>query len=40
LFGEVRDPVFISFLEKIGEKTLRTFSTEHFLILDLVHREK
>lgn len=40
LFGEVRDPMFIGFLERIGEKTLRTFSTDHFLVLDLVHQEK
>ena len=40
LHGQVLDPKFVQFLEKIGRDTLRTFSTHDFLVLDLVHREQ
>lgn len=40
LRGEVRDPAFLRFLEKIGQERLASFATEDFLVLDLVHREQ
>jgi len=40
LRGEIQDPAFLRFLEKVGEERLRTFGTNDFLVLDLVHREK
>ncbi len=38
--GEVQDPRFVQFLEKVGSETLSSFDTHDFLILDLVHREE
>lgn len=38
--GQVHDPRFLEFLEKIGREKLETFSTGDFLLLDLVHREQ
>lgn len=38
LRGEVQDPQFLRFLEKVGQERLRTFRTEDLLVLDLVHR--
>jgi ATP-dependent DNA helicase RecG len=40
LMGEVQDPQFLRFLEKIGAETLARFVVEDFLVLDLVHREQ
>jgi len=40
LDGQVQDENFLRFLEKVGVKTLAFFSTEDFLVLDLIHREK
>lgn len=40
LSGELRDPQFVQFLEKVGKETQRTFSTHDFLVLDLIHREQ
>lgn len=40
LDGEVRDENFLRFLEAVGRTTASSFNTEHFLILDLVHREQ
>jgi ATP-dependent DNA helicase RecG len=40
LRGEVQDPRFLRFLEKVGKERLATFNTEDFLILDLIHREE
>jgi ATP-dependent DNA helicase RecG len=40
LHGEVGDPRFLQFLNKVGQETLSSFDTQDFLILDLVHREK
>jgi len=40
LDGEVQDPRFLEFLEKIGRETLGLFSTVDFLLLDYVHRGK
>ena len=39
LHGEVTDPRFVQFLERVGQETLETFTTQDFLVLDLVHRE-
>jgi len=38
LHGEVEDPQFLRFLEKIGQERLASFSTHDFLVLDLIHR--
>lgn len=38
LNGEVQDPSFLQFLEKIGKETLDLFITADFLLLDYVHR--
>lgn len=38
--GEIQDPSFLRFLEKIGQERLKSFSIEDFLILDLVQREE
>lgn len=39
LDGKVSSPAFVRFLERIGEQTLRSFSTDDFLALDALHRE-
>jgi ATP-dependent DNA helicase RecG len=39
LRGEVQDPRFLRFLEKVGKERLASFDTKDFLILDLIHRE-
>jgi len=39
LNGEVQDPRFLQFLEKVGWETLELFSTADFLLLDHIHRE-
>lgn len=40
LDGMVRSPAFVRFLERLGEQTLRSFSTDDFLALDALHREQ
>lgn len=40
LDGMVRSPAFVRFLERLGEQTLRSFSTDDFLTLDALHREQ
>jgi ATP-dependent DNA helicase RecG len=40
LNGEVQDPRFLQFLEKVGRETLELFSTADFLLLDYVHKGK
>jgi ATP-dependent DNA helicase RecG len=40
LNGLVGDPAFVRFMERLGEETLRGFSTHDFLVLDHVHREQ
>ncbi len=40
LRGEVQDPNFLRFLEQIGETTVMSFSTEDFLVLDVLHEEQ
>jgi ATP-dependent DNA helicase RecG len=38
LYGEIQDPQFLKFLEKVGKELQISFSTDDFLLLDLVHR--
>ena len=38
LSGTIRNPLFLRFLERVGEETLRTFSTRDFIALDLAER--
>ena len=40
LEGQVNSPAFVSFLERLGEEKLRSFSTYDFLTLDYIHREQ
>ena len=40
LDGQVQDENFLRFLEKIGQESLATFSTEDFLVLDFIHKEQ
>lgn len=38
LNGEVQDPRFLQFLEKVGRETVDLFSTGDFLLLDSIHK--
>ena len=40
LHGEIQDPEFLRFLEKIGQERMASFNTEDFLVIDLLHREQ
>jgi len=40
LRGEIQDPAFLRFLEKVGEEKIASFSTEDFLLIDQIHREQ
>ena len=40
LNGEVGDENFLRFLEAVGRETASSFTTEHLLLLDLIHREQ
>jgi ATP-dependent DNA helicase RecG len=40
LQGEIQDPQFLRFLEKVGKERLAAFTTQDLLVLDLVHREQ
>lgn len=40
LRGEVQDPSFVRFLEKVGRETLSSFDTHDLLLLDFVHRDQ
>lgn len=40
LEGMVKSTAFVRFMERIGEETLRSFSTCDFLALDYIHREQ
>jgi len=40
LRGEVQNPAFIRFLEKVGDERLASFTTQDFLVLDLLQREQ
>ena len=39
LNGLIGDPAFVRFMERLGEETLRSFSTHDFLVLDCLHRD-
>jgi len=39
LHGQIRDPRFVRFLERVGSETQVSFDTHELLVLDLVHRE-
>lgn len=38
--GEIQDPQFLRYLEKVGKDKLATFHTKDLLIIDLIHREQ
>ena len=38
--GEVQDPRFLEFFQKIGQETLSAFSIQDFLVVDLIHRDQ
>lgn len=40
LKGVVEDPAFVRFMERLGEERLRSFSTDDFLALDYICRDK
>lgn len=40
LRGDVQDPRFLAFLEKVGQDRLSSFSTEDLLVLDLLYYEQ
>ena len=40
LHGEIQDTEFLRYLEEIGQERMAAFSTEDFLVIDLVHREQ
>ncbi len=40
LEGGVRNPAFVRFMERLGEETLRGFSTIDYLALERLHQEK
>jgi ATP-dependent DNA helicase RecG len=40
LRGDIQDPRFLAFLEKVGQRRLAAFSTEDLLLLDLLYREQ
>lgn len=40
LRGEVQDPSFLSFLEKVEHDNHEAFTTQDFLLLDLIHRDQ
>ena len=40
LDGQIRDEAFLRFLEQIGQEQLSSFTTEDFIVLDLIHKEQ
>ena len=40
LHGQVQDPQFVKFLERIGREIQAPFDTHDFLLLDSIHRHK
>ncbi len=40
LHGQVSDPLFLQFLEKVGAETQASFTTADLVVLDAVHRER
>lgn len=39
LHGQIRDPRFVRFLERVGLETQVSFDTHELLVLDLIHRD-
>ena len=39
LRGDIQDPLFLQFLEKVGKEVLASFTTKDFLLLDYLHQE-
>jgi len=40
LEGEVQDPRFLRLLEAVGQEQVRSFDTDHLLVLDLAYRQR
>jgi len=40
LRGDIQDPAFLRFLEKVGAEKLASFSIEDFLLIDQIHRDQ
>jgi ATP-dependent DNA helicase RecG len=40
LRGDIQDPPFLRFLEKVGAEKLASFSIEDFLLIDQIHRDQ
>ena len=40
LRGQIQDPSFLAFLDRVGQETLSTFTTEDYLVLDSLSREE
>jgi len=40
LEGEVQDPRFLRLLEAVGQEQVRSFDTDHLLVLDLAYRQQ
>jgi len=39
LHGDIQDPKFLRFFEQVDRERLASFSTEDFLVVDLIHKE-
>jgi ATP-dependent DNA helicase RecG len=39
LHGDVQDPRFLEFMERIGQEQVAAFTTDDFLVIGLIHRE-
>jgi ATP-dependent DNA helicase RecG len=40
LYGQVRDPRFVRFLEDVNRQLQTSFDVHDFLLIDLIHREE
>ncbi len=40
LHGQVREPGFVQFLERVSRETSVSFDTHEFLVLDMIHRDE
>ncbi|MBI3325239.1 MAG: putative DNA binding domain-containing protein [Nitrospinae bacterium] len=40
LHGDIQDPEFLRYLEEVGRERIASFSTDDFLLIDLIHREQ
>lgn len=38
LYGEIQDPRFVQFLEKVGQETLKSFTVDDFILLDTIYK--